>query len=224
MQRQVEVICWNPDSKHLHEGGSTHRPCLKETPAWVQTTPVGSRLPSALTPLWKKLNKMAGEEEKWRSTAVPLGTKSQNVFGDETSSCRGLCWRGGSKEGRIRAPAAWLKARGTSPTSEGCKPAPHGETGRTGTAVLKESATCYHERQLLQKKGHILPAELCCGVTWSTLHCPLHPGKESVHQSGFQAWSPPENSFNCVHLDKQLYFRLLCQLPKNNINSHLADR
>jgi len=56
MQRQVEVICWNSDSKCLHRGGSMHRPCLKETSVWVKTTAVGSCLPSALPSLWKKLN------------------------------------------------------------------------------------------------------------------------------------------------------------------------
>ena len=94
-----------------------------------------------------------------------LGTKSQNLFGDKTSSCGGLCWRGGSKEARIWAPAAWLKAAGTSPTSEGCKPAPHEEAGRTGTAVVKESATCYYEKQLSLKKGRVQQAELRYGVT-----------------------------------------------------------
>lgn len=136
MQRQIEVIWWNLDSKCLHGGGSTHRPCLKETPEWVKTTPVGFCLPLALTSLWKELNKMAWGEEEWRSTAVLMGTNSQNLFRDENSICGGLCRRGSSTEGRIRAPAAWLKASWTPPTSEGCEPAPHEEAGGTVTAVL----------------------------------------------------------------------------------------
>jgi len=74
------------------------------------------------------------------------GNKEQSP-GDETSSCRGLCWREGRKDGRTWAPAAQLKATGTPLTSEGCEPAPHEEAGRPGMAVsscLKERTTCYY--------------------------------------------------------------------------------
>lgn len=107
------------DLKCLHGGGSTNRPCLKETPLWVKINLVRSCLPSVLRSLWKKFNKMAWEKDKWRSAAVLLGTKSQNLFGDESSSYGVVCWRSGSREGRICASVAWLKAIGTSPTFRG---------------------------------------------------------------------------------------------------------
>lgn len=198
MQRQVEVFWWNLDSKCLHRGGYTHRSCLKKIPAWVKNT-LGSCLLLALIPIWKKLNKevrrkKAEVNSSWLQSQL-LGTKSQYLFGDKTSNHRGLSWRGGSKEGRIWASAAWLKATGTSLNSEGCKPVPCEEAGRTGMAVLKESTTCYYKRQLSLRKGHIQQAELHCGITWRTVHCPLHPGKQSVHQSVLPTQSPPRKQF-----------------------------
>lgn len=79
-QRLVEFICWNTDAKCFYGGGSTHRPCLKKT------------LSSALTVLWKKLNKI--EEQKWRSIVVLLGAKCQNILGDKTRGSGCLCLRG----------------------------------------------------------------------------------------------------------------------------------
>lgn len=179
MQRPVEFICWNSDSKCFHGGVSTHRPCLKKT------------LPSALTVLWKKLKKMTWEEEKWRSIVVLLGTKCQNLLRDETRSCGCLCLRGGSKEGRIWAPAVWLKAMGTSLTSEGCKPAPHEEAGRTGRAALKErqpvimKGNCHWNRVTFSRQSWARAShEACCAVL-SLL------AKKSIHPSGFQAQSLP---------------------------------
>lgn len=175
MQRPVEFICWNSDSKCFHGEVSTHRPCLKRT------------LPSALTVLWKKLKKMTWEEEKWRSRVVLLGTKCGNLLGDKTRRCGCLCLRGGSKEGRIWAPTVWLKAMGTSLTSDGCS---SWGSREDWLGSVKRKATCYYERQLSLKQGHIQQAELCYGITWSTLCCPLPPGKRIVHPSGFQTQSP----------------------------------
>lgn len=193
MQRPVEFICWNSDSKCFHGEVSTHRPCLKKT------------LPSALTVLWKKLKKMTWEEEKWRSRVVLLGTKCENLLGDKTRRCGCLCLRGGSKEGRIWAPTVWLKAMGTSLTSDGCKPAPHEEAGRTGWAVLKErqpaimKGNCHWNRVTFSRQS--------CAMASHEAHCAVLSllAKESSTQVGFKHKVPPENSFNCVHSDKQLY-------------------
>lgn len=130
MQRLVELICWNSDSKCFHGGGSTHRPCLKKT------------LPSALTVLWKKLNKMTSEEQKWRSIVVLRGTRCQNLLGDETWGCWCLCLRGGSKEWRIWAPGM-TQSPGNFTSLRGLQTSSSWGGRKDWQGSVKRKATCY---------------------------------------------------------------------------------
>lgn len=148
---------------------------------------------------------MTPEEQKCRSTVVLLGTKCQNLLGDESRSCGCLCLRGGSMEGRIWAPAVWLKAMGTSPTSEGCKLTPREEVGRTGRTVLKErqpvimKGNCHWKRVTFSRQS--------CAKASHEAQCAVLSllAKKASTRVSFKHKVPPENSFNCVHSDKQLY-------------------
>lgn len=134
--------------------------------------------------------KMTSEKQKWRSIVVLLGTKCQNLLGDETRGCWCLCLRGGSKEWRIWAPGM-TQSPGNFTSFRGLQTSSSWGRRKDWQGSVKRKATCYYERQPSLKKGHIQQAELCWGVPWSTLCCPLPPGKKSVHPSEFQAQSPP---------------------------------